>query len=139
MNRARRLLTTVLLAGVLLLLVPAGSASAQSHLPPDGNLHAWTGYDRTGTHCAWAGPSGHWGVCRNTASSLENAGYPHAYENVNVYWGTNYTGAWTCIIRGGYWYDLRNRMFHLGAPGTPGRHELLDNNISSHRWVNQCG
>jgi hypothetical protein len=103
----------------------------------DGYFYAWTGTYRTGTTCRWFGDSDHWGSCRNTASSAENRGYAGPYDDVNVYWGTSATGAWTCMANGGYWLDL-TLCIEWFNNGSPGWGECVNNNASSHRWVNSC-
>lgn len=137
------LITTI--GVVLALSTPAQAGSASSGQSDsnvgiaarDGNFYAWTGTYRSGTQCYWAGNSNNWGVCRNTASSAENRGYIGTYDDVNVYWGTSATGAWACMGNGGYWLDLPLCIEWFNH-GSPGNGECINNNASSHRWVNSC-
>ncbi len=68
----------------------------------------------------------------NQASSVWNNGYAETYDDVNVYWGSGYSGASKCIGRGGYIADLSYYTFPYNGTGGG---ETLNNNIASHKWV----
>jgi hypothetical protein len=130
-RRTRLLLVAMMAAGLLATAAPAASAA-------DGYLHAWQHSNRGGFHCAWLYDADNWGACRNQMSSLHNTGYPGSYDDVNLYWDVNRLGSWACIPNGAYWSNLHNYQFNRGATGSPGRGERLNDNISSHEWVDAC-
>ncbi|MEV7076341.1 peptidase inhibitor family I36 protein [Streptomyces sp. NPDC093990] len=114
---------------------PAASSAAAA----DGYFYAWEGANRTGKYCRWLGNDTDWTTCspggnmRNQASSIENRGYPGSYANVVVYWDTGYGGTNACIDNGWYYADLAQWVFLNDGPG---QGETLNDNISSHKWIN---
>ncbi|MFE6488494.1 hypothetical protein ACFVGN_36945 [Streptomyces sp. NPDC057757] len=127
----------------------ASSQSASAAAAEDGMLHAWVDSYRGGAECTWAGSSRNWdgndeaidcGGMRNRASSLENRGY-EGIDAVNLYWDIDQEGAWACLGRGDMWLDLSlgreifsfKDFFNSGGYG-----QSLENNISSHNWVDHC-
>jgi hypothetical protein len=85
-----------------------------------------------------------WGYWANKNDSMHNDGYVGGRDKVNVYWGTDFTGAYACMRPGDSWY----------ARSTPGSYQTffwtrngdrrgLDEsvwwNAASHRWVTYCG
>jgi hypothetical protein len=127
---------------------PRTAAAAST---PDGNLHAWEHEYRGGDHCYWSGSSRHWdglketaqegcGGMRNRATSLENRGY-EGFDAVNLYWDIDQGGAWACLGRGDMWLDLslgRETFSHKSWFNHAGYGESLQDNISSHQWVESC-
>lgn len=117
----------------------AAAATAPSAAAADGYFYAWDGANRTGKYCRWFGDDADWTSCspggniRNQAGSIENRGYPGAYANVDVYWDTGYGGSYACIPNGWYYADLS--QWYFSNPGT-GEGENMNNNISSHKWIN---
>ncbi|MDN3293315.1 peptidase inhibitor family I36 protein [Streptomyces ficellus] len=117
----------------------AGTASARTAAvaAADGNLYAWEHSWKGGRVAAWSGNSSNWADrnMRNQASSVHNNGYPGAYDDVRLYWDANYGGASYCLPNGSYLMDMRYDYFpHNGAGGG----QAMNDNISSHRWVNSC-
>lgn len=112
---------------------PGGAAAA------DGLLHAWTDAYGGGTPCFWGGNSDNWGPCRNKASDIWNNGYAVTLDSVDLYWGVSATGAHACISRGDSWNNLPSGQwkFTYGA-GLGGFGKSVNDNISSHRWVDYC-
>jgi hypothetical protein len=117
----------------------------------DGKLHAWEHEYRGGDHCSWTGSSRHWdglketaqpgcGGMRNRATSLENRGY-EGVDAVNLYWDIDQEGAWACLARGDMWLDLSlgwEKFSHKSWLNSGGYGESLQDNISSHQWVESC-
>lgn len=105
-----------------------------------------------GEYCRWSGNDSNWETCKdgdgdsvyegmyNRASQMFNNGFPVGYDDVNVYWGLSYEGAYRCLARGNHWDDLplnRETFNHRGTNGR-GYGESLNNNVASHKWVNSC-
>lgn len=113
----------------------------------DGNFYAWEYVGNMGSYCAWYGDDANWSSCaprggiRNQASSIENRGYPGAFEDVLVYWDNaddagGWDGARACIQNGWGYGNLY--FWYFPDTGTAGSNERMENNISAHRWVNAC-
>ncbi|MFJ4878452.1 hypothetical protein ACIP93_25050 [Streptomyces sp. NPDC088745] len=139
-------------AGLALALFPAiasgapvgpddrGAAPAnRSTAAADGLLHAWTDPYGGGTPCFWGGNADTWGPCRNKASDIWNNGYATTLDAVDLYYGLKATGAHACISRGDSWNNLPSGKwrFTYGA-GQGGFGQSVNDNISSHRWVDYC-
>ncbi|MFD8590499.1 peptidase inhibitor family I36 protein [Streptomyces sp. NPDC059637] len=159
-TRLKTALAALVLGGTAVLAAPAAAgatgtgapAAASTSASPaesgtvgalaDGYLYAYEHIDRGGAYCRWYGDDADWSTCspggnmRNKASSLWNNGYPGSYDDVALYWGTNYTGAPACLRNGVYWNNLTG--LHFNRPGSSGHGETINDNISSHRWVNSC-
>jgi len=60
--------------------------------------------------CANIGPSG---------SIFNNGGTCGGCQDVNLYWGSGYTGAWYCLPKGHYLLYIEQDHFYLGQ-GLPG-------------------
>ncbi|MFC4464658.1 hypothetical protein ACFPH6_08830 [Streptomyces xiangluensis] len=120
-------------------------AAADAEVGPaaNGYFYAYEHEKRGGKYCRWDWHSANWGSCspggnlRNQASSLQNSGYPGTLEDVNVYWGLNYTGAWYCLGNGRYLENIVHIRFGPNGGGQ-GDNESLNDNISSHKWSNSC-
>jgi hypothetical protein len=146
MNRIRALVASTAVAVLAILSYPAAASaapeapadtSAVARAAADGYLYAWTEPYRRGGQCRWLGNAESWGGCANNVGSVENRGYAAILDDVNLYWGAYYSGAWACLGRGDMWLDLsikRERFDH----GTWGNGQPLYNNIASHRWVGHC-
>lgn len=152
MNTIRALLTGAVLAATTVLAAPLTAAAEHalpaSHDAPatesaptaphgaaaDGYLHVYYGFNFTDYCGGWVGNSSHWGACRNRTASLWNNGYPGGFDDVRVYWGTNYTGANRGVHNGVALGDLRQWTFDNNTG--PGSGQWLYRNISSHLWVN---
>jgi hypothetical protein len=117
--------------------VATGPAGATA----DGYFYAYEHAYQGGKYCRWVGNDGDWSSCspggnlRNQASSLWNNGYAGVSEDVNVYWGLNYTGAWACIANGYYYANLADWYFPTNGSGGG---ENMNDNISSHKWSDSC-
>ncbi|MFE9448385.1 hypothetical protein [Streptomyces sp. NPDC006739] len=146
----KRVLTLAASAATVAVLVsPVSSASAlesgaQGAKAPrlasaDGYLHVFTQPNGGGRECSWAGNSDNWGSCRNLTSDIWNNGYAGGNDAVDLYWGLNATGAHACISQGDRWNDTTQDDYHFtyGA-GLGGFGATVNNNISSHRWVDYC-
>ncbi|MET9089249.1 hypothetical protein ABZX77_46540 [Streptomyces sp. NPDC004237] len=133
-------------AAVAALFSPVSSASALEAgtkapqlAAADGNLHVWTQPHAGGHHCAWSGNSDNWGTCRNLTSDIFNNGYPGGLDAVDLYWGTSATGAHACISQGDSWPDTTTGQYRFTyGEGQGGFGQSVNNNISSHRWVDYC-
>ncbi|GII78082.1 hypothetical protein Sru01_30640 [Sphaerisporangium rufum] len=150
MNRGGKAMTALGIAVLALLAVPgaaqaddAPAAENVSAAAADGNLYAWDGINRTGAWCRWAGNDSNWDNCsgntswmRNRASSLENRGYAGAYEDVDLYYNTNYGGSHICLWNGRYLNNLSG--IYYSWDGLAGQGQTTNNNIASHRWSNNC-
>ncbi|MEU5218726.1 peptidase inhibitor family I36 protein [Streptomyces sp. NPDC020807] len=143
--RVKRALVTVLTAGALALVTGpgAGAAGAAPASPavsapaPDGFLYAWEQPHAGGFHCRWTEDNANWAGCRNKVSDVWNNGFPGRGEDVRLFYGLEWTGSWVCLHRGDSFPDLVNddvRFFSAGA----GRGERVNDNVSSHDWVDRC-
>jgi hypothetical protein len=101
----------------------------------DGYFYAWIDSNFSGGSCRWAGNASNWGSCRNQASSVQNNGYAGAYDDVNMYWGVDYTGAWYCLPPGHYLRDMQYDYFNRGGSGLG---QAMGDNVSSHKWTTSC-
>ncbi|MFF9396791.1 hypothetical protein [Streptomyces griseoluteus] len=119
---------------------PAPAAGpAKSATLPNGYLYVWEEANRGGPVCAWPQyDSRDWSTCsmRNKASALENRGWPGAYEDVDLFWGTSYSGSHICLPNATYLANLSSVYFP--RDGKSGQGQSTNNNISSHRWSNNC-
>ncbi len=113
---------------------PASPATAQS----DGYFYSYNGTGFTNLCGRWSGNSPNWGVCRNKTESLWNNGYPGAFDDVLVYWGLNYTGAYRGVCNGDALPDVSGLTFDW-SNGAAGHGESLWHNISSHKWATLGG
>ena len=135
-------------AAVAALFSPVSSASAldtgtqktaTAQLAADGYLHVYTQPYGGGRECKWSGNSDNWGSCRNLTSDIWNNGYAGGFDAVDLYTAPNAGGAHACISQGDRWYDTTtgNYTFTYGA-GLSQFGKSVNNNISSHRWVDYC-
>ncbi|MGW5324502.1 hypothetical protein [Streptomyces sp. NPDC004014] len=121
---------------------PAPAAGpAKSAAAANGYFYAWEAANRGGHQCAWQYDAGDWSTCggfnmRNKASSLENRGYAGVGEDVDLFWSTWYSGAHNCLPNGMYLNDLTGIYFLWD--GKSGQGQSMNDNISSHRWSNNC-
>ncbi|MFB8247154.1 hypothetical protein ACFC5X_19200 [Streptomyces sp. NPDC055952] len=144
MNRGKSLLTAAVFAAALVAPTTAYAAGTAETAPAseravaaDGNLYAWEHSWKGGRQAAWFGDSSNWSDrnMRNQASSVDNQGYAGAYDDVRLYWDAGYGGASYCLANGHYLMDMRYDYFpNNGAGGG----QAMNDNISSHRWVNSC-
>ncbi|MFB7031329.1 MULTISPECIES: hypothetical protein [unclassified Streptomyces] len=113
--------------------VAAGTTTAAA----DGYLYAWEHSWKGGRQATWADYSDNWADrnMRNQASSVHNNGFAGAYEDVRLFWHTDQSGAWYCLGNGSYLMDMRYDRFPYNGNGGG---EPLNDNISSHDWVNAC-
>ncbi|MFB7513566.1 hypothetical protein [Streptomyces sp. NPDC056144] len=149
--RIKRALVTALTVGAMALMTAPGaeasatapttasaSASVPSSVPaPDGFLYAWEHPHAGGFHCRWNAENANWAGCRNKVSDVWNNGFPGRGEDVRLFYGLNMTGSWVCLHRGDSFPDLETddvRFFSVGA----GRGERVNDNVSSHDWVDRC-
>ena len=114
----------------------AGAALAAA---ADGYFYAWTETYRRGGRCRWAGNAETWGGCTNNVGSVENRGFAATLDDVNLYWGAYYSGAYACLGRGDMWLDLsiKREKFDHGV-GLRGIGQALYNNVASSRWTAHC-
>lgn len=124
----------------------ARAPEAATTAAADGNFYAYEYVGLSGRYCAWAGDDANWSTCspaggmRNDADSIENRGFPGAYEDVLVYWDNaddagGWDGARACVQNG--WSYGHLYMYEFPANGAGGG-EKLNDNISAHRWVHSC-
>ncbi|MEV0909026.1 peptidase inhibitor family I36 protein [Streptomyces hokutonensis] len=120
---------------------PTAIAAGPAGATADGYFYAYENANYGGKYCRWVGNDSDWSSCspggniRNQASALWNNGYAGSYEDVNVYWGLGYTGAWACIANGYAYSNLAGWNFPNNGSGGG---ETLNDNISSHVWSNSC-
>jgi hypothetical protein len=125
---------------------PATATATTTTTAADGNFYAYEFVGGMGEYCAWAGDDANWSTCsprggiRNQASSVENRGFPGAYEDVLVYWDNaddagGWDGARACVQNG--WSYGHLYQYEFPANGEGGG-EKMDQNISAHRWVHSC-
>ena len=146
----KRLLTVAAsAAAVAALFSPVSSASAldagsQSTATArlasaDGYLHVYTQPYGGGRECKWSGNSDNWGSCRNLTSDIWNNGYAGGLDAVDLYTAPNAGGAHACISQGDSWPDTTTGTYRFtyGA-GLDQFGKSVNNNISSHRWVDYC-
>ncbi|MER7927968.1 MULTISPECIES: hypothetical protein [unclassified Streptomyces] len=145
----KRLLTVAAsAAAVAALFSPVSSASAldagtqktaSAQLSGDGYLHVYTQPYGGGRECKWSGNSDNWGSCRNLTSDIWNNGYAGGLDAVDLYTAPSAGGAHACISQGDRWWDTTtgNYRFTYGA-GLDQFGKSVNNNISSHRWVDYC-
>jgi hypothetical protein len=134
-------------AAVAVLVSPVTSASAlesgsqgtRAVAASDGYLHVYTQPYGRGTECKWEGNSNNWGACRNLTSDIWNNAYLGGNDAVDLYTAPDAGGAHACIDGGDRWIDTTTNQYHFtyGA-GLEGYGQSVNNNISSHRWVNYC-
>lgn len=75
------------------------------------------------------------GGCTNTAWSVYNNGDAcSGCQDVNLYWGSSFTGAWYCLPKGGYLLYLDKNRFNRGS-GRSGFGEQMARNIASAKWT----
>ncbi|GLZ14437.1 hypothetical protein Acsp04_46720 [Actinomadura sp. NBRC 104425] len=112
----------------------------------DGYFYAWENRDHSGDWCRW--PSGvddpDWSTCSGSspnvnmngkASALANLGYPGTYDDVDLYFSSNYLGSGMCV-RNGLYISLLTVYFPWD--GKRGQGQWANDNITSHRWSNNC-
>ncbi|MCS0603577.1 hypothetical protein NX794_20510 [Streptomyces sp. LP11] len=117
----------------------AHDSASRGAAAADGLLHAWTDPYGGGTPCFWGGNADTWGPCRNKASDIWNNGYAVTLDAVDLYWGLNATGAHACIGRGDSWNNLPSGQWRFTyGSGLGGFGQSVNDNISSHRWVDYC-
>ncbi|MFF3335463.1 hypothetical protein ACFYWX_39020 [Streptomyces sp. NPDC002888] len=144
-------LAAAVLTGLTAFLAPATAQAADGAPAPkavaaDGNFYAYEYVGLMGGYCAWSGDDANWSSCsprggiRNEASSVENRGFPGAYEDVLVYWDNaddagGWDGARACIQNG---WSYGNLYWYYFPENGAGGGEKMENNISAHRWVHSC-
>lgn len=144
----RRTGAAIAAVGLAMLGVSAGATTA--HAGPvcndkwpgarDGMVRAWQLKDCSGIYLGgtqswdsdWGNSSGPFqGSDDNRATSVMNSGYRGSYDIVAFYRLAGYGGGYTCLSPGElYADDLSDNRFSTG--------KIVDNRISSHRWVNSC-
>ncbi|PZT76344.1 MULTISPECIES: hypothetical protein [unclassified Streptomyces] len=135
------------------LVVPAtaAQASAQSSASAAASNHCndiWPGrngnmYAYDSTYCynklgSAAGNDANWDTAgggfendSDKASSVMNAGYTGDLDVVKFFWLQNYEGGYNCLAPGEFFVDdLSRNTFSNGY--------TMNNNIRSHKWVNDC-
>ncbi|MEU1310890.1 hypothetical protein ABZ419_18640 [Streptomyces cinnamoneus] len=116
----------------------AGTSSVRAEAPaPDGFLYAWEHAHAGGAHCRWNQDNGNWAGCRNKISDVWNNGFPGRLQDVRLFWGTGMTGSWVCLHQGESIPDLNAARTVFTAPGR-GQGQLVNDNASSHDWVDAC-
>lgn len=147
--------------GVVCLLVPAVQASAaQAATGPDSvatvaastvvpaapsgcPTEAFCVYQRGngGGLCGiFYGNSSDWGPgCANNEDSVFNNGTPcNGCQDVNIYWGSNYTGAYYCLPMGHYLLYMTQNVFNRtqsGPGGSDGYNQVMAYNAVSNKWT----
>jgi hypothetical protein len=85
--------------------------------------------------------------CSNSLTSYANDGKPcSGCQDVRLYWGPNYTGAWACITPGWYW--AQPGLFGATANHAPltfsfgstlsGYGQSVWLNVASLKWTGTC-
>lgn len=146
-TRVLTLAASAAAATVLLAPVSGASASNSGAKAPaaprtaaaDGYLHVFTQPFGGGRECKWLGNSDNWGTCRNLTSDIWNNGYAGGNDAVDLYTAPNAGGAHACISQGDRWINTTTGeyRFTYGA-GLEQFGASVNNNISSHRWVDYC-
>ncbi|MFF4785874.1 hypothetical protein ACFY3E_31725 [Streptomyces griseorubiginosus] len=149
MSIKRALTLVASAAAVAVLFAPVTGASAAESVShgtrsaqlasADGFLHVYTQPYGGGRECKWSGNSNDWGSCRNLTSDIWNNGYAGGLDAVDLYTAPNAGGAHACISQGDRWWDTTtgNYRFTYGE-GLEQFGKSVNNNISSHRWVDYC-
>ncbi|MFC8273303.1 peptidase inhibitor family I36 protein [Streptomyces sp. NPDC057271] len=149
--RITRALATALTVGALTLLAAPGAdarasvpeaapvaAAAPAAVPaPDGFLYAWEHPHAGGFHCRWNANNANWAGCRNKVSDVWNNGFPGRGEDVKLYYGLNWSGSWVCLHQSHSIPDLALSGLRFFGPGA-GKGQLVNDNVSSHEWVDAC-
>ncbi|MBT2449241.1 hypothetical protein J7F03_19515 [Streptomyces sp. ISL-43] len=142
MKSLRTVLVTAAVAALAVTAMPftahaADSPPAQETATvanaPTGRLHAYYDFWYQYECGSWSGSAASWGECKNAASSLWNLRYPGSFDDVWVYYNSNYGGAGRGVYNGAGLPDLRQWSF---GPGGAGAGEALYHNIASHKVVN---
>ncbi|MFD0884514.1 hypothetical protein ACFQ08_08095 [Streptosporangium algeriense] len=129
---------------------PAKDAVTPENLTAaDGYFYAAEHPYGGGKYCRWFGDDTSWKTCsdaggnqvnmENRASQMFNNGFPGGHDDVRVYWGPGYTGAWRCLATGNHWDDLPlgRETFNKGS-GLSGYGQSINDNVASHQWVSSC-
>jgi hypothetical protein len=90
----------------------------------------------------WVGNAASWNGCvTNLEDWVGNAGNAGSFSAVDIFYGSNNSGAYACLPRG-YSWNLRDNQewFTWVAHGdSAGHNQVVHDNAASHRWVNACG
>jgi hypothetical protein len=128
-----------LAAGVGAVNAPAASAAPSSaeSIAADGYFNAYYDLNLRSVCHRWKGNEPEWAYygCANEVQSVWNNGYPGSYDDVLVFWDSDYGGAWRGIYNGTVINDLRPYTFDW-SNGLPGNGETTWLNIASHSWTN---
>ncbi|MER7956225.1 peptidase inhibitor family I36 protein [Streptomyces sp. NPDC096030] len=149
--RITRALVTAFTVGALTLLSAPGAdaraavpgaarvaATAPAAVPaPDGFLYAWEHPHAGGFHCRWNANNANWAGCRNKVSDVWNNGFPGRGEDVKLYYGLDWSGSWVCLHQSHSLPDLGLSGLRFFGPGA-GKGEFVNDNVSSHEWVDAC-
>lgn len=101
----------------------------------DGNFYVYNSMFRLDLCEIFDGNADTWGYCANKSESLWNNGYPGNFDDVLVFWGYNYQGAWRGLYNGALLDNLDDFTFDYSG-GRAGNGEKLWHNIASHKWAN---
>lgn len=126
-------------------------ACANGYLHVDGE----NGYGYSQVHCNFSGNSVNMGGtydnfgCENDEYQFRNRGYScSGCQDVRIYWGEYYTGAWQCITPGWQWTqnffvsgsgNVEPIRFSHGSSGLAGYGQQIWYNTASERWTGTCG
>lgn len=108
--------------------------------PTDGNVRAFDYEDchgkmiveDTDNDVNWD-ESGDVYDANDRAGSVMNNGFPDTYDMVAFYQHAHYEGGYACLTRGEKYADNLNQAKDVYTNGV-----LINNTISSHRWVFDC-
>ena len=136
MTRMRNIVAASMLVALAALTgaVDAQAATATKR-DPDGFLFVYNGIYQLDNCDQFDGNMPTWGNCANKSESLWNNGYPGNLDDVLVFWGYNYGGAWRGLYNGALLNNLSEFTFDY-SNGEPGHGKPLWHNITSSKWVN---
>ena len=85
--------------------------------------------------------SGSLGACVNRDISFINRGYTSSKPNAQLYWGSDYSGAYACISPHSVWYKSTSSykivFDHRNSNGsTSGLNQSVWSNVASVKWSN---
>jgi len=127
-----RLPIAIITAIVPVLMAGATAHPAAAFGKPDGCpsgavcfYHSGDGGDLCGI---WYGDAPDLAACSNNGPSgtIFNNGQPcGGCQDVNLYWGNSYSGAWYCLPMGHYLLFIEQNLFDRGGPNQPGFGQTL--------------
>ena len=126
--------------GIRLFTCPRSITTRSTDKSPDGNVRAFDYEDcygemiveDTDNDVNWD-ESGDVYNANDRAGSVMNNGFPDTYDMVAFYQHAHYEGGYACLTRGEKYADNLNQPTDIYPNGL-----IINNTISSHRWVFDC-